>query len=273
MLLALALFSNPARGDLTINLVNGGGTAPTMTGSGTLPYVVQAAASVWELAFNDTSFNHTVTITYSWAPLSGGTVGVHNLLTQGGSPHREISGMVRFDNDGSSQFFADGSLDPSNPINNGNSEYTTYTETTQNFGGGVMNKGRVFTGATGAAAGRLDLFWVAIHEIGHALGMSGSNTAYTTEAADGDVDVMAPFLYAGASLPTTGSHLNISTTLMFPFVAAGERRLPSAADIFANAQVSKFFNPNYNLNPIPEPAFAALGLVGLALLAQRRRRA
>ncbi len=281
-----------ARADLMINLTNGGGAAPgTTQGTGTLGYVMQHAAQVWELAYNGSGFSHSVDIVYRWEGLGGGTLGSHSLTGQGGSPNRETSALIRFDNDGSSLFFLDGTLNGSDPLNSGNEEYLTYSETAADFGGvnNSINNRRYFAGANGDALGAFDLFTIALHEIGHALGLSSANNSYQSEAwPDNEIDVTSILpAYDGAIIPTnngatpeTGSssnaHLSSSDprtqfALMFPNAFTSERVLPSEIDILANAQLSQFSNPNFNLTAVPEPSSLALCVLSLAALTRRSR--
>jgi hypothetical protein len=232
-------------------------------GGGDFNALFNTAADYWEAALMDT---HTVTIHYGWQSLSGGTLGVHVLQGEGGTPHRETEGTIRFDNDAGSPWFTDAT-----PLNH--SEYGTFNSFSSNLGGGVMNVGRVFTNPSGSAIGRYDLFSVMLHEVAHALGLSSANNAFVAGNGDLDVDVTAPRPFAGSSIPTvSGAHLNLANAAMWPSVTTGTRKLLSAADILANAEISKF--TNINLDPVPEPGtIAALGLGISYVLARRRRRA
>jgi hypothetical protein len=250
---------------LTITLVDEGGTAGTTAGGGTLTSLMTAAKQVWEAAYSDA---HALTLRYSWASLTGTTLGVHTLLTEGGAPHREMSGRLEFDSSGPS-WFAD-----STPFSSAG-DYSTFTASSANLGGGMMNTGRVWTGATGDASGRFDLWSVVLHEVGHSLGLSSANDAFVLENGDGDIDITAPRSFVGASIPTTAgsAHLNIGTALMFPSISTNIRRCPSAADVVANAQISQFTMINYDpCGAVPEPAtMVALGAGAIALIRRRRR--
>jgi hypothetical protein len=250
---------------LTIIRNNLGGAAPgNMAGGGNLAAVFNAAADCWQHHILDA---HTLTLNFSWGAQGGGTLAAHQLTGQGGVPNRETSGSIVFDNDGSSVWFAD----PTPMIPN---EWTTFTQASQNYGGGAVNHSRIFTGATGAAVGRFDLFMVAFHEIGHSLGLSGANTSFQAEAADGDVDVTNPRPFAGSVLPVwapNNAHLNIPTALMYPFANPDVRVIASAVDVLANAQISQFTNLNLNPCMVPEPGtMIAIGM-GVAAMAMRRR--
>lgn len=267
---ALTFSPLPSANALTIVRVDGGGIAPGNTaGGGTLASLFNAACDVWEQAILDP---HVVTLTFGWGGQSGAVLAAHTLLTQGGVPHRETAGSIVVDNDGTFAFFLD-------PTPDSNTEWTTYTESTADLGGGILNTGRVYTGATGNAAGRFDLFTILLHEIGHSLGLSSANAAFQAERGDNDVDVNAPLPFAGSSIPLDGLSAHISGTLPGTLLAGGidggTRRLVTAADVLANAQVSQFQNINLNPSAVaaPEPVSGSLlGMAGLPLLSIFRRR-
>ncbi|MEO6593296.1 MAG: hypothetical protein ABIP94_00925 [Planctomycetota bacterium] len=236
VLTALAFTPSQTSAQVTIVRNLGAGAQPaTVAGGGNLTAIFNAAADWWEGTLVTTPY--TVTITYQWGPLSGGTLGLHSLVSQGGVPNRETAGNITFDNDGSSSWFLD-------PTPCANSEFTTGpTLTSANLGGGVLNTGRTFTGGTGSASGRTDLFSVCLHEIGHSLGLSSANTSFIAEAADLDIDVTAPRPFPGSVIPTiSGAHLNLTNALMFPSIGTSLRHLPTDADALSNAQVSQMTN-------------------------------
>ncbi|MCA8974002.1 MAG: hypothetical protein KDC98_04735 [Planctomycetes bacterium] len=238
-LAAITLPLASASAQLTIVRVNGGGAAPgTVAGGGNLTALFNAACDWWEEALITSPY--TLTLTYRWGSQSGSTLAAHVLNAQGGTPNRETAGTITFDNDGSSSWFLDPT--PCNP-----SEWSSFIEGTGNYGGGTMVDEARYSGPSGSASGRTDLFGVALHEIGHALGLSSANTAFVAERGDNDVDVTSPRPFPGSAIPLNSSsaHTAISTSLMWPSVSSGVRKIPSAADMLANAQISQMTGINY----------------------------
>jgi hypothetical protein len=155
------------------------------------------------------------------------------VTTQFVNPQPPVEGKIQFDNDGSSGWFMD-------PTPYDNSEFTTYTDIVDDLGGGEVNIGRVFTGATGDAAGRIDMFAVAQHEIGHLMGI--------TSIFSGPIRVRSPLPYPGTRIPMRNGHIRIDSTLMSATIGPGIRGYLTWADILGGAERSGW--TDVELNPV-----------------------
>jgi hypothetical protein len=156
------------------------------------------------------------------------------------------------------------------------SEFTSESTLFDDLGAGLLNTAIVHDGATGVAEDRFDAFTVALHEIGHALGLS-----LLFDALHGDQPIVIedPLPFAGSAIPYRDGHLaggpaGLPLSLMQPFADPGLRRLPSDADILAVAQAGGFDEVHLNdlATPVPEPATGVLMVSGLAALSARRWR-
>jgi hypothetical protein len=213
----------------------GGNPPANAVGGGNLMDIVNAAAHMWESAYSDPI---TITIHFGWAPV--GDAGIHTLVEQGGSPNREITGLILFDNSGAARFYLD-------PTPNANEEYRRRTEEYQDLGGGLVNVARLYSSPTGDAVGHIDLLSVALHEIGHALGMCAANNAFIQTAKQGTIKISGDLAYAGTVVPLATNRAGVTShfdALLVTYgavmagVSSDERRIPSDLDILANAQVS-----------------------------------
>lgn len=254
LIAALFMLLGAERGwSLTIILQDIGGTPPTNSiGTGCLSNTMYCAKRVWESAIRD---QHTVTLYYGWAEVGGGQ---HSLITQMGTPNREVVGAIFFNND-SDPTHQSWHID-STPLTWNDFTNTTYSQKVINLGiGGPINASRCYRWDVSPNTAQLDLFTIALHEIGHALGMSYGNNSFMFECADGDIDVTSgPFW--GMTIPMQSNFYGVVShiayvsdrTLMAGSFAPGERALPSVLDIVAIAQLSQFKELNLDLKPVLE---------------------
>lgn len=214
-----------------------GGQAPTnASGSGNLDAIMNTAARIWESAYTD---SFVLDIYYGWGPsVDAGT----HTLQQSDERGREVMGAILFDNSGSVAFYLD-------PTPDRNEEYRRRTEEYEDLGSGSMNVARIFGLPAGDAAGYVDLLSVAMHEIGHALGMSASNPSFLRQSAGQFIEVTQPYPFSGTEIPLAKNKSGViahfdANKLVYGSVMSGvnadERRIPSDLDIFANAQISGF---------------------------------
>jgi len=218
-----------------------GGRAPDdAVGGGNLVDIFNTAAQIWESAYQD---SFTLHLYFGWDSI--GTAGNHTLMEQDVELQREIAGVILFDNTGSVSFY----LDPTPDLNE---EYQRITMEYQNLGGGFINVARLFSYPDGDARDRTDLLTVALHEIGHALGISNANLSFLDLSRDGALTIGGDLPFAGTVIPLAMNKAGVTSHFdpiqviygsVMSGVCANERRIPSALDILANAHISGFRFP------------------------------
>lgn len=202
--------------------------------------LVEAAADVYEDIIKD---DFTINLAFTWGDLGDdGTLGVATTLnTSDGKP--TVSRM-RFNTNESVSWY----LDPT-PANH--DEYDLIQTTVSDLSSvDLVNS---FSGSppplleVGYAGLRTnpqqtnDLYSVVLHEVGHAIGLTGP--VIGNSANDGDFDIRTDFIggaAAGIFVSTEDdiAHLAAPRTSMFPVFVPDIRRLPSATDVFAIASAA-----------------------------------
>lgn len=238
MVLILIIGLTPSASALTIVAEFIGGAAPqNAVGGGNLVDIFNAAVRIWESAYQD---SFTLHLYYGWDPI--GTAGNHTLMEQDGELQREIAGVILFDNTGTVSFF----MDPTPDLNE---EYQRITEEHQDLGGGFINVARLFSYPQGDALDRTDLLTVALHEIGHALGMSNANLSFLNLSRSGTLTIGDGLPFSETVIPLAMNKTGVTSHFdpirviygsIMSGVCANERRIPSSLDILANAYISGF---------------------------------
>ena len=128
-----------------------------------------------------------------------------------------------------------------------------------------LNQARIFSEATGEAAGRIDLLTIALHEIGHVLGMDSHYVGWRRGPVPPDglpgIIVTSPRPFAGLGIPLSffNDHLDQfafafhRAPLMVQDPVEGERQLISGLDALVVAEMSSFPNPILTLTTLPLP--------------------
>lgn len=229
---------------LTINLtLNTDFSHNDDPGSAKLAAVMQAAADHWEDIIEDF---HVVEVEFGYQNLDGMFLAQAPVLTNNGRP---LTAAVLVDN------LTSGGADRGwyyDTTPNNHSEYDMQQVLARDiddqsdfFNHGtppdlleVGYGGDAFPAASADARNNVDLYSVLLHELGHIIGHVFSRD--NTEIDDGDYDINPNLIFGNTLGAVTFAanqpeHLLLGSTLMFPSFGNGERRLPSALDVFAMA--------------------------------------
>jgi hypothetical protein len=226
--------------------------APVVTGGGQLREIMKVAAENWERVFKHASGNWKLTVEYGWGNLHGQFYGKEFAISERGNnpPHIGHSCVL---------FNADATLDDpvkgffADPTPSDNSEYLAYTADTINTDYGWLNVARTFSEPTGEAVNRVDMLMLAMHELGHALGLDADYSGLKKQwRGFGQFTITRPRPFAGFDyFLVNGPHIgDLPTPLMIANIPSGERRIIPAADALLLAQINLVDRPDLSEPPL-----------------------
>ncbi|TWT99071.1 hypothetical protein Pla108_00040 [Botrimarina colliarenosi] len=238
---ALTITTNFASDGERIPSIGLATAAPTaVLGGGDLESIVRAAADAWEALIPD---KHDFTLSFGWYDTTlVSNAAYHVPGAAGGWPTRTLSGSVAFNSNLANDLKM--FVDPTPTVNE---EFRYDHRTFLDLGAGPIEVSRQYVGTTEASRSSIDLYTTALHEIGHALGLT-SWDFYNQEASDGKIDVtLAPF--AGTDIPIHSTHLDLPDSMLSKWRFWGQRREITQTDLLAVCQINGFSQCEFELAP------------------------
>jgi hypothetical protein len=218
-----------------------GGSHTNTVGGGNLPAIVRAAADAWESLISDSL---TTTIYFGWYP-EGATssLAYHRVVTPDGSGPLLVDSSIVFNNlyTSSVPIF----VDPTPAIDE---EFEFSLQEFRPSDDGPIEIRRDSIAKAGVARRTHDLYSVALHEIGHALGLNYWAYNYN-QMLSGYIDVdIEP--YENVMIPSTAAHIDVVGPIMSSTGRGmSVRRDISQIDLLAVCELSGFSGCQLDVRP------------------------